>query len=30
VLENLRSARRDQYDPQARLDQIGFRLVREP
>ena len=29
VLENLRSSRRAQYSPDTRLDQIGFRLVRE-
>lgn len=30
VLENLRTSRRAQYSPDTRLDQIGFRLVREP
>ncbi len=30
VLDNLRSARRAQYSADTRLDQLGFRLVREP
>ncbi len=30
VLDNLRSARRAQYNADTRLDQLGFRLVREP